>query len=172
MLVYLLVLIKMSISVPTDYFHKQVRDVIVTAKTYIIHFIKPLFNNLRCELMLQANNLTLQKGGFQKSLCGLFYGQSSFLYTWFSMSLCDRDVIYLLKLVDVLLLTELSFQYILRFYGGKTMGVKLPGNTAAIFSFVFSICSKLAIISQQFQLNVVLRAILKTSIQFSCVCSE
>lgn len=45
------------------------------------------------------------------------------------MSLCDRDVIYLLKLVDVLILTELSFQYILRFYGGKAMGVKLHGNT-------------------------------------------
>lgn len=45
------------------------------------------------------------------------------------MSLCDRDVIYLLKLVDVLILTELSFQYILHFYGGKAMGVKLPGNT-------------------------------------------
>ena len=50
------------------------------------------------------------------------------------MSLCYRDVIYLLKLVDVLILTELSFQYILRFYGGKAMGVKLPGKTVGIFS--------------------------------------
>ena len=88
------------------------------------------------------------------------------------MSLCDRDVIYLLKLVDVLLLTELSFQYILRFYGGKTMGVKLPGNTAAIFSFVFSICSKLDIISQQFWLNLVLKKKKKTSLLLSFVSSE
>ena len=40
------------------------------------------------------------------------------------MCLYDRDIIHLPKLVDVLLLTELCFQYALFFHGGKAMEVK------------------------------------------------